>query len=97
MVELHQLPGKSTCGHLWPAVSNLVFSSISAQRRRRKVLGAFHFPLEGRENKTFSVSSCLKNAGLTEGSRGQLIRFYFPSSLELTFIEFHQGVESCLE
>lgn len=91
MVKLHQLPGKSTGSHLWPAVSTLLCSSFSAQRGKCKMLRSCLLPLDGCENKNVLSDFLLKRTqDYFEGSRGQFIKFYFPSLLEFIFIKPHK-------
>ena len=56
--------GSLSPDHLWPAVFTFICPSVSAQRRKCKVLRFCHFPLEGYKNKNILSDICLKNAGL---------------------------------
>lgn len=69
MITIYQLPGKSTSGHLWPAVC--VCFSVAVFQPKREDARCCHFFWRNVRIKIFSVSSCLKNAGVFESSRRQ--------------------------
>lgn len=70
--------GSLSPDHLWPAVFTSICPSVSAQRRKCKVLRFCHFPLEGYKNKNILSGICPKNAGLLWGFQRAVDNILFP-------------------